>query len=175
MNKKKIKLAPLPPSEVIEKIAENSVRQGVASFWAREKEKKHPPEIGDIMSDGTVFAGIHPNTGYKVFAMPQDLSARLDFNEAAQAAANAADHNYTNWRVPTMDELSLLFQNMDKGALKNSFAAAVDSFSPAYWSSISYTDEYGECVSFQDGRLQYTYLETHMAVRLVRTAENFPA
>jgi hypothetical protein len=80
--------------------------------------------IGDIMSDGTIFAGMLPETNKPLYALPEDASLKLTFNKAAEYAAqlnqqNAFGHN--DWRVPTDTELNLLYQNKDKGALMGSF------------------------------------------------------
>jgi hypothetical protein len=31
-----------------------------------------PPEVGDTMKDGTIYAGISPDTGKPFYAMPED-------------------------------------------------------------------------------------------------------
>jgi hypothetical protein len=79
---------------------------------------------GDKMPDGSIFAGISPDTGKQMFAMPADAGVSLTFNQAAKYAKTLNGKNrlgHDDWRVPTEAELHVLFENGDKGALKGTF------------------------------------------------------
>ena len=118
--------------------------------------------VGDKMPDGTIFAGISPDTHQPMYAVPADASISMDFNEAAKYAAKLDAHGHEDWRVPTKAELDVLFQNREKGALKGTFNSGADVTcyykkkkgtpngkftSPAndagvYWSSTPYRNDY---------------------------------
>ena len=73
------------------------------------------------MTDGTVFAGISPDTSKPIYTSPADVSFTLTFTEAiVYAHGLIADeaHGYDDGRLPTKAELNLLFNNR----------AAIDGF-----------------------------------------------
>src|SRR5665213_2712242 len=55
--------------------------------WSRRQnmigDRRHDM-IGDKMPDGTVYAGISPDTGKAMYARPEDESGSYSFNEAAK-------------------------------------------------------------------------------------------
>jgi hypothetical protein len=63
------------------------------------------------MPDGTVFAGISPDTNKPMYATPTDASLTMKFNEAQEYAARLDAHGHKDWRVPTNAELNVLFNN----------------------------------------------------------------
>jgi hypothetical protein len=67
--------------------------------------------VGDRMPDGTVFAGISPDTNKPMYATPADASVTMKFNEAQKYAAKFDAHNHKDWHVPTRNELNVLFNN----------------------------------------------------------------
>jgi hypothetical protein len=128
------------------------------------------PAPGDKMPDGTVFAGISPDTNEPMYATPADASLTMKFNQATDYAAKLNTNKYLghdDWRVPTKNELNVLFNNR----------AAIGGFNvsgslPAgwYWSAKSYTWT-AWCQRFSDGRQGYNLFGgkvNHSAVRLVR-------
>jgi hypothetical protein len=96
---------------------------------------KAEPQPGDRMADGTVFAGISPDTNKSMYALPKDALLTYTFNEAQKYALGLNKqraHDHDDWRVPTKKELGVLFNNR----------AAIGGFNvtgsrPAgwYWSS----------------------------------------
>ena len=102
------------------------------------------PNIGDKMEDGTVYCGMSPSTGTAMFAMPNDASGKMSWNKAVKSTQTLAAFGHKGskqatakllkdpfkddggWRMPTSDELNVLYQNKDK----------IGGFSPRwYWSS----------------------------------------
>ena len=90
------------------------------------------PKIGAKMPDGTIYAGMSPDTNKPMYTTPADASLTMTFNEAKEYAARLDAHGHKDWRVPTKAELNVLFNNR----------AAVGGFNvsgslPAgwYWSS----------------------------------------
>jgi len=123
-------------------------------------------KIGDKMPDGTVYAGISPDTNKPMYAPPADAPFTCTFNEARLYAAATPAHGHHDWRVPTKGELNVLFNNR----------AAIGGFNetgsyPAgwYWSSSPTSPQraVGEC--FRDGRQYDTSHKGNLSsVRLVR-------
>jgi uncharacterized protein DUF1566 len=125
------------------------------------------PRPGEKIPDGTVYAGISPDTKKLIYTMPADAPLTMTFNEAAEYAKTANSQKafgYDDWRVPSKAELNVLFNNR----------AAIGGFNvsgsrPAgwYWSSTDVTMSYAWCQRFSD-RTQYYYSDSPSSVRLVR-------
>jgi hypothetical protein len=92
-------------------------------------------EVGDTMEDGTIFAGVSPDTGRNMFVTPKDASAVLNWKAAMKYAAELDANGHKDWRLPTIAELHVLYQNRNKGALKDSFDTGDFTPSNWYWSS----------------------------------------
>jgi len=74
----------------------------------------HPnglPKIGARMFDGTIYAGISPETGGPMYVLPSDAPKRLTFHEANDYAAGLNTCGYADWKIPTKMELNILFNN----------------------------------------------------------------
>jgi hypothetical protein len=123
------------------------------------------PEIGDTMPDGTIFAGVSPDTGKAMYAMPADAPITMKFNEAQQYPKDLDVHGYKDWRLPTKNELNVLFNNR----------AAIGGFNvtgsyPAdwYWSASENDRWYASCQRFSDGYQGYDEEDGRSSVRCVR-------
>jgi hypothetical protein len=134
-------------------------------------------QVGDKLEDGTVYAG--ELNGKKIFAAPEDakLANRcallMTFNEAARYAETQNKENYyghNDWRVPTVDELNLLYTSKDKGFLKGQFDETGESPSGWYGSSSTgdYSNDFVKSQCFSNGRLAVFNSMRRMSVRLVR-------
>lgn len=119
--------------------------------------------VGDKMPDGTVFAGVSPSTGRPLYVLPADAPLKMKFKDAVAYAAQASDGNgRKGFRLPTRNELYLLYQNRDKGALKGSFAEA------CYWSS-NPRDRLKRGQDFRNGKMFGDYFVLgKLQVRCVR-------
>jgi hypothetical protein len=84
------------------------------------------------MADGTVYAGVSPDTGEAMYAMPHDARLTYSFNQARKYAAKLDEHGHHDWRVPTKGELNRLFQHR----------AAIGGFSKSEWYGSSSQDIY---------------------------------
>lgn len=118
--------------------------------WLQEERRKQDeataaealknPQPGQLMPDGTVFAGMTADNK-QIFAMPTDLGITKTFNDAVKRvqelnAQNAYGHN--DWEIPKLDVLHILRANQCKGALTNTFKKESGSSSDCphwYWSS----------------------------------------
>jgi hypothetical protein len=74
------------------------------------------PKIGGKTRDGTIYAGISPDTGRPMYTTPRDarfspLRRDADQDEAADYAKNLDAHGHKDWRMPTLGELRVLFNN----------------------------------------------------------------
>ena len=76
-----------------------------------DAKAKAAPQVGDKMPDGSVYAGISPDTGKAMYATPADAPLTYTFNAAQKYAAKLDVHGRQDWRVPTKGELNVLFQN----------------------------------------------------------------
>jgi Protein of unknown function (DUF1566) len=124
--------------------------------------------IGSIMPDGTVYAGISPNTGKPIYAIPLDAELTLTFNDASAYAANlnAQEHlGHDDWRVPTKAELNALFNNR---AAIGGFDESGSNPSGWYWSSTSTDSWVALNQRFSDGFQAKDIKIGHSSVRLVR-------
>ena len=123
------------------------------------------PAPGDKMADGTVFAGISPDTNKPMYATPADASLTMKFNEAQEYAAKLDAHGYKDWRIPTKAELNVLFNSR---AAIGGFNVSGSNPAGWYWSASSYDgwDAWGQ--RFSDGDQYYYDKGDHSAVRCVR-------
>jgi hypothetical protein len=123
-----------------------------------------PDTIGTVMPDGTVYAGISPDTGRPMYAAPKDAPLTMTFGQAANYAANLDAHGRKDWRVPSKAELNVLSQNR---AAIGGFDTTGSVPAGRYWSSsrinfIAWAQRFSE-------RVQYDYdRDYHSALRCVR-------
>lgn len=94
-------------------------------------------QVGTKMDDGTVYAGISPETGEGLYVTPQDCPAPgyVKWQEAMKYAEELDVHNYNDWRLPTKEEFGVLKTNQYKGALKGLFDKESGYPTGYYWSS----------------------------------------
>lgn len=154
-------------------MAQDTLTNG--GFVAAEIQPKDPgigdnavPRIGAVMLDGTILAGISPETGKAMYAVRVDARLTMTFNEAAYFAKTLNREKYLghdDWRVPTKEELKVLFNNR----------AAIGGFNVSgsnpvgwYWSATPHYNWGAWCQRFSDG-LQYNYDKGHrLCARYVR-------
>jgi len=157
---KKIRLKQTLSKETISAMASDTLHAG---GWVEAPPAE--PKVGDKMPDGTVLAGISPDTNKPMYATPADASLTITFNEAQEYAAKLDAHGHKDWRVPTKAELNVLFNNR----------AAIGGFDisgsyPAgwYWSASPFNlwNAWGQ--RFSDGLQNYYTKVSHSSVRPVR-------
>jgi hypothetical protein len=90
----------------------------------------NPAELkpGERMPDGTIYAGLSPDTQKPIYVTPSDAPLTYTFNEARKYADKFDANGHHDWRVPSKGELNVLFQNR----------AAIGGFNNGYgyWSSM---------------------------------------
>ena len=126
------------------------------------------------MADGTVYAGISPDTGREMYATPADAPLTYTFNEAAEHARKLNADKYLghdDWRVPTRGELNVLFNSRTSiGGFTASMDRTDESRTVFYWSSPPVTSEGCWVQDFHDGeQLIYNdYPSDRASLRCVR-------
>jgi hypothetical protein len=126
------------------------------------------PHIGAVMPDGTVFAGISPDTNKPMYASPTDASLTMTFNQAqeyAQGLNLQKAHGQDDWRVPTKNELDILFNNR---AAIGGFGVSGSDPAGWYWSSSQYVKWNAWGQRFSDGYQGYYDASELSSVRCVR-------
>ena len=78
-------------------------------------------EIGDVMPDGTIYGGESPTRHVPMYVAPADAPLMLSFNEAAEYTCALQVGDKQDFIIPDIEELKVLFDNRDKGALKGTF------------------------------------------------------
>jgi hypothetical protein len=125
------------------------------------------PKIGDKMPNGTIYAGVSPNTEKPMYVTPADASLTMKFNEAQEYAVKLDSHAHKDWRVPTKAELNVLFNNR---AAISGFNVTGSTPAGWYWSSSPNHHEWGAWGQrFSDGCRDLFWKANHSAVRLVRS------
>ena len=132
-------------------------------------QQSNEPKIGNKMPDGTIYAGVSPDTGSPIYAMPTDAPLTLTFNEAADHAKKLNREKYLgydDWRLPTKTELNVLFNNR----------AAIGGFDvsgsvPAgwYWAATQINRWSAWDQRFEDGAQDSYNKDDHSSLRLVRS------
>lgn len=90
------------------------------------------PAVGDKMPDGTIFAGISPDTKRPMYVTPADAPLTMKWNRAMEYASVLDAHGRDDWRVPSENELAVLFNNR---AAIGGFVTHGLTHDSWYWSS----------------------------------------
>lgn len=149
----------------------------LSPFTGAAAEEGLPKTIGTSMPDGTVYAGISPD-GKRMYVTPRDASLQMSFERAAryvQSLNATRTHGHTDWRLPSMEELKLLYDTKGEGFLRNTFNESGQDYAGHYRSSQEHktSKDCANSVNFRDGSGGSYYKSREMSVRCVRTEENF--
>ena len=120
---------------------------------------------GHKMPDGTVYAGVSPETGRPLYTTPADAAHNVTFKTAHDYAAGLDAHGHKDWRVPTRDELNVLFENrMAIGA----FDLSGSEKSGWYVTSEALDETYALGQRFSDGYQGTDFKDLGASLRCVR-------
>jgi hypothetical protein len=149
---------------------ESSFAREVAEILAAERRAANEARYknalpGEKMPDGTICAGVSPETGKLMFTTPADMPELMDFNKAAACAKEFDAHGHKDWRVPTDKELSVLFNNRTAIGGFNLGGSTLDRW---YWSSTPVYNIIGRCQRLSDGNQNTYYRHYVLSVRCVR-------
>jgi cytochrome c peroxidase len=127
--------------------------------------------VGDRMEDGTIYAGVSPDTGRNIFVTPKDAPSILKWKTAMTYAAGLDANGHKDWKLPTRAELNLLYQNRHKGALRGTFNENGAGIAGWYWSSTERPDDadYASMVRLSDGSRDWDWKINEASVRPVRS------
>jgi hypothetical protein len=131
---------------------------------ATQSASAEAPKVGAEMPDGSIYAGWSPDTGKPMFATPKDAPMHCKFNQAADYGVKLDAHGRQDWRLPTKDELNVLFENR---AAIGGFDTTGSYPTGRYWSS-SRTGNYAWVQHFSDGSQHEVSRFNPSALRCVR-------
>jgi len=142
-------------------------------------------KVGDVMKDGSIFAGLTANGKQQIYAMPTDLSVTLTFNGAVKSvkklnADKALGHD--DWQIPSLEDLRVLQKNQNEGDLKDTFNTSGNKGSGTGYPGLylSSTEDRGSSsyvpyvqgVRFSDGLESLNYKDrSRLSCRPVRLVE----
>ena len=131
----------------------------------RDVTREELKTLGEKMLDGTIYAGMSPETHKPMYATPADASLTMSFNDARKYAAKLDAHGHRDWRVPTKNELNALFNNR---AAIGGFNLTGSADGGIYWSSSQSfgVNSWGQ--AFRDGEQIDQDKYCNWAVRCVR-------
>jgi len=118
-------------------------------------------------SDGTVYAGISPDTNKPIYTTPKDAPGIYSLEQAGSYCADLRAGDHDDWRMPTKGELNVLYNNR----------AAIAGFDESgsdpggwYWSSSPIQPPYIGAWDqrFSDGRQSRAIDYAGNALRCVR-------
>ncbi len=140
---------------------------------------KAEPQIGDTMVDGTIYAGMSPDTNMPMYVTKRDERGPSRWEAAMKYATWQDSHGHKDWRLPTKAELEVLYQNRHKGTLNGTFNENASTISSCYWSSTKtpYHASIAWVVAFGDGDEgcpARSWKDGHASVRYVRSEPRPP-
>jgi hypothetical protein len=149
----------------------------IVAYTDRDIEKRHPvsastlsatasPDalaIGSKLPDGSIYAGVSPDTGKPMYTTPKDSGLCGAWRKAMKHAAGLDAHGHKDWRVPTQAELHVLFTN--RAAIGNFDTSTTGGW---YWSSSRVNFFYAWTQGFSGGYRYYDSRNGHSSLRCVR-------
>jgi hypothetical protein len=123
------------------------------------------PRIGAIMPDGTIYAGISPNTGNPMYTTPTDEGFVMTWDKADELARNKEAHGHNDWDLATPEELNVLFKNR---LLIGGFNENGTYPAGWYWSSAAGSQSGVRVQRFSDGCQGRNWKRYYSSVRCVR-------
>ena len=122
-------------------------------------------EIGEVIPDGTIYAGVSPETGKAMFTTAADAPATCGFHEAQEYAAKLDANGHLDWRVPTRSELNVLYQNR---AAIGGFEESGSVPGGRHWSSSQFNEYIAWGQRFSDGHQDFSNKVNVSSLRCVR-------
>lgn len=132
--------------------------------------------VGDVMPDGSLYAGLSPTAQQPMFAMPADAGLAMTFNEAAAYTRSLNTQKtlgHQDWRLPDKEELKILIDNRSKGAFEDTYDVTGLETDGDYHSSTTVTNptsgELIEARNIGDGSITRINKSVKAGVRCIRT------
>lgn len=117
------------------------------------------------MQDGTVYAGLSPETGAPLYVLPIKVPLSLTFNEAREYAPELKACGHNDWRLPSPRELDVVFNNR---AAIGGFDESWTGREGLYWTSREVQGTDAMVQRFSDGASSFVYTRNRAAVCYVR-------
>lgn len=145
--------------------APNSDQSSSNERKAPEQARTANPQPGDRMPDGTIYAGDSPDTHKPMYTTIADAPDWMQWNPAQEYAAKLDQNGHKDWRLPTHNELTILFNNR---AAIGGFKCG--EFDAAHWSaSEDGSGRYHWSRNFRNGETNGSYYGCWISVRCIRT------
>ncbi|WP_186394602.1 DUF1566 domain-containing protein [Stappia sp. TSB10GB4] len=123
--------------------------------------KLHWLRLPTRMPDGTVYVGTSPNNGRPLYVMPEDLPGFHQWEYAMRCAPKQTFGGYNDWRIPTEEELNMLYHHRDT---IGGFADGWYWSSKELWSSSAWRQHFADGTLTTGGKIYGSY-----RVRCVRS------
>ncbi len=100
------------------------------------KKLRDSVEIGDLMPDGTVFAGLSYD-GLGLYCLPARVEGYHSIQLAKAFLQSLTEFGYGDWRLPNHDEAKELYRNRACGNLNGLFQEDISEYRYAalYWAT----------------------------------------
>jgi hypothetical protein len=122
---------------------------------------------GGKMPDGTIYAGISPDTGKRLYTTFADAPGVYTWSKAIEYCRTLSDSGHQDWRVPTMGELAVQFNNRaDIGGFNET--GQMENATGYYWSSLQVSDDEAWAQRFNDGFHEHPGKDINSLLRCVR-------
>ena len=125
-------------------------------FRSQENAQTLADKLGNTLPDGGIVFYVDSSGSHGLEVKAADESDLLNWEDAIDAASNYG----SGWRLPTSDELQLLYEQKSN---IGGFAAG------NYWSSSSSENRTVVRQNFSDGVTQYQHIADELRVRAVRS------
>ncbi len=116
-------------------------------------------KIGDKLNEGIVFF-IDASNEHGMIVSPQDLTGTADWDEAVQICIDYRAGGFDDWRLPTIEELNMVFENKNQIGNFTSFS---------YWSSTQYAEHFAWFKNFVNGLQDNDFKDNTCYVRAIRS------
>jgi len=140
-------------------------------------------KIGEYYGGGIIFS-LSADSLHGFIVENIDQSKSCNWNDALIAIKEAHNHNeqgkaYTDWRLPTLEELQTIYKNLKIAQLCSANSTIPVCFAgELYWSSSKYIHtnsetgdyeyDFAHYLKFSDGSTNWTAMGNSMSVRAVR-------
>ncbi len=116
--------------------------------------------VGNACDNGTIYAGVSPDTANALIITPSDAPAKYKWDEAVAFCNSFTGSGYNDWRLPSAAEAGKIQDGWGHiGGLSNSY----------YWSGDVVNAATSVAVAMANGATQNTAVQTLNAVRCVRS------
>ncbi len=122
---------------------------------------------GGRQKDGSVYGGASPDTSKDLFLTPDDAPGAYTWSDAVAYCKALAAAGHHDWRVPTLGELALQFNNRADIGGYNETGKLQDA-TGYYWTSQEVGDEEAWAQRFNDGWHEHFSKTQYSSVRCVR-------